>query len=353
MRYIRNISAFQAWLLLSVMAASCTTKVLDEEGGMSDKPISFGVPTAEDTRAAITGTEFPKESFKAWGGKVTGNETPTNPKDAYNNIFDGTEIKYSDARGWYYEGELKFWEENTTYNFYGVYPATVETYITNGTDTDGKTVVHIEAPNFEASKLGDEAVDFMTAGYTESLAVPVAQRQAIKLNFQHRLTRVNFVMESTAMAALDIIGVGLKGVAYKGHFVSESAGGNWQYTAKSTTSLMSSGTETDIPENFTIKEDKIPSVSSEQYTDLFGDMLLLPYNYAGETDGISNNAQLVIQYQEKDGSIAGKELTINEEWRMGRSYRYIIGLSASSNELVIKTFEICDWSGKVEAEITW
>lgn len=354
MRYINNISVFQAWMLVSIMAASCSTDII-KEGAEYKKPISFESPTAKDTRAAIIGTTFPKESFRVWGGKVADSEFLSNPIDAYNNIFNGTEIKYSDARGWYYDGELKLWEENTIYNFYGVYPVTAG----RQTITDDEGVICIAVYDFEASATGDDAVDFMTAAYQESRAISVSDRTAIKFNFKHRLAKVNFIVKNEVLSKYTIKAVGLDGIAYKGDFYSESMGGNWRELQKSTSRLMSAGAESNNPETFTKEFQTGISPGENGETSLFGDLLVMPYNYSGTTNAqngteVINSATLIIQYSPQNNqTIESKDLTIDENWEMGHSYRYVLGLGESGNNIVISSFEILDWDEKTETEINW
>lgn len=328
-------------LLASIMAVSCAKNI---PGGNKEQgsAISFDNPSAE-TRAAITGTEFPKESFLVWGGTIE------NGKGQYNNLFNNDEIKYSEKRGWYYEKPLMFWEKGKTYDFYGIYPATVKDKATIIKEGDA---IHVEVQNFEINTTGEHAIDFMTAidnkEYKKTDNTPPG---AIKFNFNHTLSRVSFVLKNSTKGDVSFIAAGLESMGYKGNYKSASQGGNWIITDRSTTTVMNSGTVFhNIPAAFTNKTEQ--TVGTGKELDLFGEMLLFPQNHK------TNSGQkgiLCIEYKSGKETTA-KKVELQRDWDAGKSYRYILEVKEDipSTPKLEVTVTISDWEGNIiNSDIIW
>ena len=139
-----SIKATMSLVVILLLTAACTDELNDRPAD-TGRAIAF-TPAAE-TRAAVEGSALPSgSSFSVWGWYGTGNKINKN-------VFDNITVTESDGT-WGYTGGTQYWIPGMTYNFYGVYPASVTASVTN----DG--IITVEG--FDCS----EAVDLMTATAT-------------------------------------------------------------------------------------------------------------------------------------------------------------------------------------------
>ena len=273
-----------------LLTAACTDELNDHPAD-TGRPIAF-TPAAE-TRAAVEGSALP-DDFKVWGwyGESTGNIDK--------NVFNGTIIK---APSWTYDGGAQYWIPGMTYNFYGVYPASVTASVTN----DG--IITVEG--FDCS----EAVDLMTATAT-GLSGDAAQ--TVAMEFRHELARVKVSVESNGVTVDEMK---VYGVGYEGSFNS----GN---TPKWTVTGMA--------------EENTTPLSGE--TEL--DMLLLP-----TTD--LTNAKLKVTYHYGNDESATRtdeaSLAIAGGWTAGQQYHYKVSIVAG--KLTI-TVTVVDWNEE-DTSVSW
>ena len=163
-----SIKATMSLVVILLLTAACTDELNDRPAD-TGRAIAF-TPAAE-TRAAVEGSALPSgSSFSVWGWYGTGNKINKN-------VFDNITVTESDGT-WGYTGGTQYWIPGMTYNFYGVYPASVTASVTN----DG--IITVEG--FDCS----EAVDLMTATAT-GLSGDAAQ--TVAMEFRHQLSKVNIV----------------------------------------------------------------------------------------------------------------------------------------------------------------
>lgn len=291
---MRLISAKTILGLSALLLTAACTDELAENPADGARPISF-TPAAE-TRAVVEGTTLPSgSSFSVWGWYGTGNEIN---KNVFNNIT------VTESGGtWGYTGGTQYWIPGMTYNFYGVYPASVTASVTN----DG--IITVEG--FDCSK----AVDLMTATATD---LSGDDAPTVAMQFKHELARVKVSVESNG-ATVD--GLKVYGVGYQGNF--------------------NSGNTPKWTEIVTATEEKTP-LSGETAQD----MLLLP-----ATD--LTNAKLKVTYHYGSDASATRtdeaSLTIAGGWAAGQQYHYKASIVAG--KLTI-TITVMDWNEE-DTSVSW
>lgn len=288
-----SIKATMSLVVILLLTAACTDELNDRPAD-TGRAIAF-TPAAE-TRAAVEGSALPSgSSFSVWGWYGTGNKINKN-------VFDNITVTESDGT-WGYTGGTQYWIPGMTYNFYGVYPASVTALVTN----DG--IITVEG--FDCS----EAVDLMTATAT-GLSGDAAQ--TVAMEFRHELARVKVSVESNGVTVDEMK---VYGVGYKGNFNSGNTP-KWAVTG-------------------TAEENTTP-LSGE--TEL--DMLLLP-----TTD--LTNAKLKVTYHYGNDAPATRtddaSLAIAEGWTAGQQYHYKVSIVAG--KLTI-TVTVVDWNEE-DTSVSW
>ncbi|HJG77184.1 fimbrillin family protein [Phocaeicola barnesiae] len=291
-----SIKATMSLVVILLLTAACTDELNDRPAD-TGRAIAF-TPAAE-TRAAVEGSALPSgSSFSVWGWYGTGNEINKN-------VFDGNTVTESGGT-WGYTGGTQYWIPGMTYNFYGVYPASVTASVTN----DGIITI----TNFDCSATGTNAVDLMTATARGDGSKPAP----VAMEFSHELARVKVSVESNG-ATVDELKV--YGVDYKGNF-SSGVPSKWTVTG-------------------TAEENTTP-LSGE--TEL--DMLLLP-----TTD--LTNAKLKVTYHYGNDASATRtdeaSLAIEGGWTAGQQYHYKVSIVAG--KLTI-TVTVVDWNEK-DTSVSW
>lgn len=288
-----SIKATMSLVVILLLTAACTDELNDRPAD-TGRAIAF-TPAAE-TRAAVEGSALPSgSSFSVWGWYGTGNKINKN-------VFDNITVTESDGT-WGYTGGTQYWIPGMTYNFYGVYPASVTASVTN----DG--IITVEG--FDCS----EAVDLMTATAT-GLSGDAAQ--TVAMEFRHELARVKVSVESNGVTVDEMK---VYGVGYKGNFNSGNTP-KWAVTETAT----------------------------EESTPLSGetaqDMLLLP---SATLDG----AKLKVTYHYGNDASATRtddaSLAIAEGWTAGQQYHYKVSIVAG--KLTI-TVTVVDWNEE-DTSVSW
>lgn len=288
-----SIKATIGLAAILLLTAACTDDLNDRPAD-TGRAIAF-TPVAE-TRAAVEGSALPfGSSFSVWGWYGTGN-------DINKNVFDGNAVTESDGT-WGYTGGTQYWIPGMTYNFYGVYPASVTASVTN----DG--IITVEG--FDCS----EAVDLMTATAT-GLSGDAAQ--TVAMEFRHELARVKVSVESNGVTVDEMK---VYGVGYEGSFNSGNTS-KWSVTG-------------------TAEENTTPFSGEREL-----DMLLLPI-----TD--LTNAKLKVTYHYGNNASATRtdeaSLAIAEGWAAGQQYHYKVSIVAG--KLTI-TVTVVDWKEE-NASVSW
>lgn len=279
---------FTTFFFASVLltATSCTNEVTDSlQDNAHDNAIAFGTP---QTKAAIE-SSFPDGSaFAVWGWYTNTDDTTGNPFDQ--------ETVTNNGGTWNYSGGTRYWVLEATYNFYAVYPNTVNAKCTS----DGAITI----TDFDASTAGADAVDLMTAEARDIKYDNADEIQPVGLTFNHLLAKVNIVAQSEGGTA-NISNVQLTGIKARGSYDSSS---NSVWTLN------------DNSHTFTAY-----NVSANQITtDLFGDLLLPPQEINGST--------LSITYSYGGGTPETRTATLPTntitQWEAGLSYTYTLTLTS-------------------------
>lgn len=293
--------------------ASCTDTTTGEPD-TDARAIAF-TPAAE-TRAAVDNADDMADGFNVWGWYS---------KDGSNtyNVFDGVTVtKGSD--GWGYDGGTQYWIPGMKYNFYGVYPANI------GECTD-KGIITVS--NFDCSKMGEDAVDLMTATAKGDGSNP----ESVAMPFKHELVRVNFIIKATRTKAT-VTSVKVYGVNYKGSLNPTSDKDSWQG--------VTACKKEDTPyKNLVHKE--LNTTDGLEYNP-FGDLLLIP-------DKDLTDAKLEIAYH-YPGETADRTATVSLNmdgkttvWEAGKSYKYTATLSGSTLNISVT---INEWTEK-NTSVDW
>ena len=306
---MRLISAKTILGLSALLLTAACTDEQAENPADGARPISF-TPAAE-TRAVVEGGSLPSSSsFRVWGWYGTGNDIN---KNVFNNPF---ETVMESNGSWGYTGGLQYWIPGMTYNFYGVYPASVTASVT----TDGIITI----TDFDCSKTGTNAVDLMTATAPGDGDTPAP----VAMEFQHELARVNIIVTSEG-DAVTITDAQLYGISHKGTL----NGSNWELSQESVN---------DAP-SFT---EQTLNISDTQDHLLFGgDLLLPPHN------PLSDNATLDFSYQYTTGDTTSKSASIKLKtnsvttWEKGKRYNYRINIPRNAQDVTL-TVEVADWDEK-------
>lgn len=291
-----SIKATMGLAAILLLTAACTDELNDRPAD-TGRAIAF-TPVAE-TRAAVEGSALPSgSSFSVWGWYGTGNEINKN-------VFNNITVTESDGT-WGYTGGTQYWIPGMTYNFYGVYPASVTASVTN----DGTITI----TNFDCSATGTNAVDLMTATARGDGSNPAP----VAMEFSHELARVKVSVESNGATVdeLKVYGVGCQGEFNSG-FTPK-----WTVTG-------------------TAAEANTPFLGTTEL-----DMLLFP------ATKLTDAKLKVTYYYGNDASATRTDevsLAIAEGWTAGQQYHYKVSIVAG--KLTI-TVTVVDWNEE-DTSVKW
>lgn len=280
-----------------LLTAACTDEQVENPADGA-RAISF--TSATETRAAVEGNTLPG-NFKVWGG-YEGNAI---------NVFNGETVQHPN---WTYTGGTQYWIPGKTYNFYGVYPTSVNAFC----DENGTLTVS----GFNCYKTGNEAVDLMTASQTGISYAAGVEPQPVSMQFGHELARVN-VVATVEGGDATVTNIVFAGMATSGNY-SSTVG--WSNTAKGSFAN---------PTHQTLNTEGV---------DLLGDMLLIPQAVSGFTLTVDYTVGGVAQPQK----VITLPTTISQ-WDKGKSYKYT--LSFKRNRLTV-TVKVVDWNEE-DTSVSW
>ena len=189
-RIYRYISALASGLLAFGLLASLSG-CRKAEGDVT--PVEGPYPIGFDqvaTKALITDNNL--AGFKVWG------ETTAGAAD----VFDGVEVTGSAPDGtgkmttWSYytdEADAKYWEDNKTYNFFAVAPATLDM---SYDPTKGYGVEYSISDDMAA-----DPVDMVVASQTRVIGNLESKPDDVQLTFSHTLSKVQVQLAKSATNA--------------------------------------------------------------------------------------------------------------------------------------------------------
>lgn len=280
-----------------LLTAACTDEQVENPADGA-RAISF--TSATETRAAVEGNTLPG-NFKVWGG-YEGNAI---------NVFNGETVQHPN---WTYTGGTQYWIPGKTYNFYGVYPTSVNALC----DENGTLTVS----GFNCYKTGNEAVDLMTASQTGISYAAGVEPQPVSMQFGHELARVN-VVATVEGGDATVTNIVFAGMATSGNY-SSTVG--WSNTATGSFANLT------------------PQTLNAEGVDLLGDMLLIPQAVSGFTLTVDYTVGGVAQPQK----VITLPTTISQ-WDKGKSYKYT--LSFKRNRLTV-TVKVVDWNEE-DTSVSW
>lgn len=272
------------WMLGSVVMASCSTTTIDERD-ITHIPIEFG---SSVSRAAVNNaTEM--SSFSVWGGY-----------DGTNNLFEKTTVTKDGA----YEGGTRYWIPDKTFNFYAVHPV-INNDVTNVTvDNSGQ----ISITGFDCSATGTDAIDLMTASATNKSYTVGETPQPVPLNFNHLLSRIDFVGKSIGGSAT-VHSVTLSGITI-------NANCNTSYSQEGTISSTWSDNQLG---DITSSIDGGVELEELSTKSVVGDIMIIPQT-------LTENAKVTITYSTDTEENKSTEFSLNIEnfntWEAGKAYKY-------------------------------
>ena len=183
---MKRTNKYISLLALAAALIACN-KVTVETNPDGKYRIAFDEVT---TKAVITDKNL--ASFKVWG------ETTAGAAD----VFDGVEVTGSAPDGtgkmtaWSYytdEADAKYWEENTTYNFFAVAPATLEM---SYDPTEGYGVEYKISDDMAA-----DPVDMVVASQTRVIGNLESKPDDVQLIFSHTLSKVQVQLTKSSTNA--------------------------------------------------------------------------------------------------------------------------------------------------------
>ena len=302
---------FTTFFFASVLltATSCTNEVTDSlQDNAHDNAIAFGTP---QTKAAIE-SSFPDGSaFAVWGWYTNTDDTTGNPFDQ--------ETVTNNGGTWNYSGGTRYWVLEATYNFYAVYPNTVNAKCTS----DGAITI----TDFDASTAGADAVDLMTAEATDITHATAESIEPVDLRFSHLLAKVNIVATVDGGNAT-ITDIAFTDMDTQGTYQSQNTDNPWSNT--------SSG------EDFTQES---PTVLGATETDLLGDMLLIPQT-------VDNSIQLTVSYILDGTTVSDKKVSLPTNvtrWEAGKSYKYTLTFEGNN---IVFSVNVSQWNTSMGGIIT-
>lgn len=286
---------FLSGAALILTAASCTS-TLSDEPATDARAISF-TPAAE-TRAAVEGGTLPAD-FLVWGGY-----------EAYPLLFEGETVHPNGS----YENGTRYWVPGT-YNFYAVYPATIndKTTFSNGSLT---------VKDFDCSATGNDAVDLMTAIPPSITYEAGTEPQPVAMEFQHELCKVAVVVKAEQGVSATINSATLYGIDIQGTL----SGGSW-------TGLETPVGTTDTP--FKLSGSKTVDSQTPE-ADLFGTLLLIPQGCQELKLDIA-----ITRYGEQQETQTISLGTSIAQWAAAQSYRYVLTIKA--NAITFGDFTVEEW----------
>lgn len=289
--------------ILGLSALLLTAACTDEQAeNPADGARAISFTSAAETRAAVEGNALPAD-FKVWGGY----------DDNAVNVFKGETVQYPN---WTYTGGTQYWIPGKTYNFYGVYPVSVNASCA----ADGTLTVN----GFDCSKTGADAVDLMTASQTGISYAAGVTPQPVSMQFGHELARVN-VVATVEGGDATVTNITFAGMATKGDYSSST--GRWSPTT---------------PGSFT---NSTAQILNTEGVDLLGNMLLIP-------QAVSGDFTLTVDYSVGGVDQPQKVITLPttiSQWDKGKSYKYT--LSFKRNTLTV-TVKVVDWKEE-DTSVSW
>lgn len=295
-------------IITSLFAVSCTT---ESDGPKGDSRAICFTPNS-GTRAVVNTDDDMTAGFCVWGWFGS--------DQISNNVFDGVIVSKS-SNVWTYTGGTQYWLPGNTYNFYSVYPASVENVniTSNGT---------ISINNFDCSATGNDAVDLMTASKT---GMSGDAAEIVAFTFSHELAKIDVIIQAMLSVKVRIIDMKIYGISTSGNFTL-----NTTNKTRIWNELQTAVSSSNTPYSNTTEAELDGDGTTNQIA-AFSELLLIPQSI--------RTAMLSITYQ-RDGETTPttKEIALNRQtsaWNAGNTYRYTLLIEADN--ITFSGFSVEQW----------
>lgn len=285
-------------LPLIPLCLACSNDIGEGPGGQKDKTIGFGAKM-EQTRAVAGLSDIQANGFSVWGGF-----------SANDHLFDGRKVTYAGGQWGYTNPEV--WTFNT-YNFYAVYPSTIQ-----ATYTAPKTFTITDY-----SISDNRETDLLVAKH-EDHNYPT-DGNFVGLNFAHVLTQLEFVGSSTEASSMAF----LNSIVLYGEGLPAMA----TYNATSATWALGTGTSETAPFLSSDNEGNGWQLSMGGNT-VLSELMVYPK---------SEDKKVKLVLTTFNGTI--KETTVELPplaWEAGRRYRYTFSVDPNMY-ITFSEPEVVEW----------
>lgn len=233
-------------------------------------------------------------------------------------LMENQLLEYNESEDKWFYTPLKYWLDNTTFSFIGVYP---REHFSTDTENHGVTLTVSETPSADDYLMATNTTDTRDDYYSRT----------VDLQFKHMLTSVGLkIWRDQAKHTNDqmrIKKVTLGNIRKSG--VYSSSADSWTYNNNKLTVEYVNNTFTDTDNIGAATMDNGSLTTGGTAADPFGQMMLLP-----QTIGESNSIALRIEYELKRQNAADWESAELEtvlptgEWQPGKRYTYNVVLSS-------------------------
>lgn len=274
---------------LTLFSGCMKNEIINDETGAME--IQFNAENKTSTRAAIGSEGFPVGSaFSVWGFMTKDSQTA--------NVFEGNIVTKGTDNSWTCDA-TRYWFSGWNYDFYAIHPSGIGSVSNDG-------VVTVE--KFDCSTTGADAKDLMISSAPGLSYVPEDGPQPVTLNFNHLLSRIDFVGKSVGGSAIvhSVVLSGINTTANCSASFTQEGNVNATWTGPTSGSVSS-------------KIDGGVKLEQLSTTSVVEDMLIIPQT-------LTDAAKVTITYSTdaEQNKIAEYNLIIGELniWEAGKSYRY-------------------------------
>ena len=323
--------------LIIGFASACTKSSIryEQPGEISFRPV-----TAMTTKAAISGTEYPKDdahNFNVWAWWISSQEyTPDEEYPSYAEMYlRKCEFKHDSGNSWVGKEMPYFWPTDGSLVFAGYSPAnaTAQDFVYSW-DSKTMTISAYEQPDeisktvdlmwFDVTERSYAGNDNKKSGDVEVNGVPVV--------FKHLLSWLTFKFQNKkgSTSSYYVTKVELQDIETKARFTSRPSDGTEEWSDHTETKdiLIWSGIREITAENAVVLESETDGV------------LVIPQPCTAE------NVQLLITYKTAEGAAEQTKtvyLTAGADghiWKPGKHYTYTI--TFGNNEILVLP-DVTDW----------
>ena len=316
--------------LIIGFASACTKSSIryEQPGEISFRPV-----TAMTTKAAISGTEYPKDKAHnfnvwAWWGDVPAGTTIDKFPAVADMYLNKREFEHKDANSWGGKDALYFWPTRGSLVFAGYSPASAKAQNFSYSWSDKTMTIYAYEQPVDISQTPDLMwFDLTATSYSDY------DEDGVPVEFRHLLSWLTFKFQKKSGASSDYIvtDVKLKYIETKARFTSRPASGSEEWTDHTDPSTVPiwSGEK-----SITTEAIMLESTSSG------GGVLIIPQPCTAE------HVELEIQYKTSAGSdpqTKSAYLTAGTDgytWKPGKHYTYTI--TFGDNEILVLP-EVNDW----------